>query len=193
MNLANLDPDIIGFGGIEMVKVIFPAGTPQSIKDRFARFFEDVFRDMTPEQIRQFEREWDEAELRNPLLINHPEIYRNPEVLEKFLNPVIHMINIRKKQYRKLTLKKPKNSPKKVGTRKRTELAPYLKKIANKKIVLDGVEWYVLDTETNKSNAIETRDGWKEFARENDYNYNTLTIDSMKDGNGFEIWMVLVR
>jgi hypothetical protein len=81
--LENSDPDIIGFGGIEMAKVIFPAGNPQSVKDRFARFFEDVFRDMTPEQIRQFEREWDEAEIRNPLLINHPEIYTHKKQYRK--------------------------------------------------------------------------------------------------------------
>lgn len=49
--------------------VLFPANTPESVKNAVGDLIRDITKDMSPEQVRQFEREWNEAEMNNPLFV----------------------------------------------------------------------------------------------------------------------------
>lgn len=52
-----------------MVIVLFPANTPESVKQNMGKLIDEITRDMSPEQFRQFEREWNESELISPLFV----------------------------------------------------------------------------------------------------------------------------
>lgn len=49
--------------------VLFPANTPESVKNAVGDLIRDITKDMSPEQVRQFEREWNAAEMTNPLFV----------------------------------------------------------------------------------------------------------------------------
>jgi hypothetical protein len=87
----------------------------------------------------------------------------------------------------------PKSASKKPRTTQRKSISQALKNISTgTALVGDDKKWYILDRERDKSAAIVMRDEWKRFCREEGWEYNTMRIEELIDGNGHISYGVIV-